>query len=106
LLKFNALNQQKIRSGVVQGWRAAGIKMKQRVERWVGVKVDDGDLVVDGVPARFALRIALRVLAFADIANVVAHVMLCATGLLPYPLGPAVIVGLVITTVIAGPAMW
>jgi len=77
--------------------------MKQRVEQWVGVKVDDDDLVVDGGPARFALRISLRILVFADIANVIAHLALDAAGLLPYPLGPAVIVGLVITTIIAGP---
>jgi hypothetical protein len=84
----------------------SGIKMKQRVERWVGVKVDDGDLVVDGGPARFALRISLRILLFADIANVIAHVALAAAGRLPYPLGAAVIVGLVITTLIAGPVSY
>jgi diguanylate cyclase (GGDEF)-like protein len=57
-------------------------------------------------PARFALRMSLRILVFADIANIVAHVALNTAGLLPYPLGPAVIVGLVITTIIAGPVSY
>ena len=80
--------------------------MKQLAERWVGVKVDDSDLVVDRGPTRFALRMSLRILVFADIANIVAHVALNAAGLLPYPLGPAIIVGLVITTIIAGPVSY
>ena len=80
--------------------------MARWVEKWVDVKVDDGDLIVAGGTGRFARRMAFRITVFADLANVAAHWALNAAGLLPYPLSQALVVGLVITTLIAGPVSY
>jgi diguanylate cyclase (GGDEF)-like protein len=86
--------------------RLGKFDMARWVEKWVNVKVDDGDLIVTGGTRRFATRMAFRITVFANLANIAAHWALNATGLLPYPLHQALIVGLVITTVIAGPVSY
>src|SRR5438876_5687245 len=80
--------------------------MARWVEKWVDVKVDDGDLIVAGGTRRFARRMAFRITVFAGLANIAAHWALHAAGLLPYPLSRALIVGLAITTVIAAPVSY
>lgn len=49
----------------------------------------------------FALRVAIGVTLIADILNFFAHHLLNALGLLPYPVGPAVTVGILISTILA-----
>src|SRR3954453_12586972 len=82
------------------------VVMARWVESWINVKVDDGDLIIAGGTKRFATRMAFRITVFADLANIAAHWVLHAAGLLPYSLNQALVVGLVITTVIAGPVSY
>lgn len=73
--------------------------MRRMVTAWLKHQVDI-DHEREGGVARFSLRIAGKAVALASVINVTMHCALDQAGLLPYPLAPALVIGLAATVAI------
>ncbi|PJI55941.1 GGDEF domain-containing protein [Methylobacterium radiotolerans] len=72
------------------------IHMQQKITNWIGRQLDI-EHARDGKAERFALRITCQAMIAACIVNAIVHCAIDYVGLLPYPLGAALIVGFATT---------
>ncbi|MDX7952684.1 GGDEF domain-containing protein [Lichenihabitans sp. Uapishka_5] len=76
--------------------------MRAWVRSKVEAQADACDLVLEQGPVRFATRLSGVIVLVAVVSTVLAHVVLDQLGLLPYRLGPALAVGVGVSTLVSG----
>jgi len=82
--------------------RDKGLQVADWLKRRAGIVYTVGGFTTRAAVMSFSVKVTVLVVVIANILNFVAHVLINAAGYLPYPVAPAIVVGAVITTLLAG----